>query len=123
MAPRGGARIPRGCPAGTRQGRAPDGPPCAEGAAVRGAYPWLCPDGDAVMFAAAVMPCRAADDPPGCGARRNATSVIGYPTNWGLANIDGGINPSTTDTVRLFFSSPGPTTFRQLPVTRGTDVW
>jgi hypothetical protein len=75
------------------------------------------------MFSAALMPCRATEDPPGCGPRRNATSVLGYPTNWGIANIDGGINPSTTDSVRLFFSSPGPTTFSQLPVTQGQDVW
>ncbi|HEU0029711.1 MAG TPA: LamG-like jellyroll fold domain-containing protein [Kofleriaceae bacterium] len=106
-----------------RQLRAADGTPFADGAAVPGAYPWLLPDGDGVMFSAALMPCRAPDDPFGCGPRRNATSVIGYPTNWGLANIDGGINPSTTDNVRLFFSSPGPTTFSQLPVTPGHDVW
>jgi hypothetical protein len=49
--------------------------------------------------------------------------VLGYPTNWGIAHIDGGINPSTTDGVRLFFSSPGASTFTQLPVTQGTDVW
>src|SRR6185503_5272204 len=33
------------------------------------------------------------------------------------------VNPSTTDTVRLFFSSPGPSTFSQLPVSEGSDVW
>ena len=81
------------------------------------------PSGEAVIFASALMPCRAPDDPGGCGPRRNATAVLGYPTNWGIANIDGGINPSTTDTVRLFFSSPGPTTFSQLPVSPGHDVW
>ncbi|MEO8701445.1 MAG: LamG-like jellyroll fold domain-containing protein [Kofleriaceae bacterium] len=106
-----------------RQLRAADGTAYADGAAVFGAYPWLLPDGDGVMFSAANMPCRAPDDPGGCGPRRNATSVIGYPTNWGLAHIDGGINPSTTDSVRLFFSSPGPATFSQLPVTPGHDVW
>lgn len=106
-----------------RQLRTADGRPYADGAAVPGAYPWLLPDGDGVIFAAANMPCRAPDDPFGCGPRRNATSVIGYPTNWGLAHIDGGINPSTTDNVRLFFSSPGPKTFPQLPVTAGSDVW
>jgi hypothetical protein len=106
-----------------RQLRAADGTPYADGAAVLGAYPWLFQDGAAVIFAAALMPCRAADDPPGCGPRRNATSVIGAPTRWGLANIDGGINPSTTDIVRLFFSSPGDETFRQLPVTRGAEVY
>jgi len=106
-----------------RQLRAADGTPFVDGAAVFGAYPWLLPDGDGVMFSAANMPCRAAEDPPGCGPRRNATSVIGYPTNWGLAHIDGGVNPSTTDGVRLFFSSPGPTSFSQLPVSTGHDVW
>ncbi len=106
-----------------RQLRAADGTPFADGAAVYGAYPWLLPDGEAVMFSAALMPCRAAEDPPGCGPRRNATSVLGYPTNWGIAHIDGGINPSTTDGVRLFFSSPGAATFSQLPVTAGADVW
>jgi hypothetical protein len=106
-----------------RQLRATDGTPFADGAAVYGAYPWLLPDGEAVMFSAALMPCRATEDPPGCGPRRNATSVLGYPTNWGIAHIDGGVNPSTTDTVRLFFSSPGATSFSQLPVTPGNDVW
>ena len=106
-----------------RQLRAADGTPFAAGAAVPGAYPWLLPDGDGVMFSAALMPCRGENDPAGCGPRRNATSVLGYPTNWGIAHIDGGINPSTTDDVRLFFSSPGPTTFAQLPVTAGVDVW
>ena len=49
--------------------------------------------------------------------------MLGYPTNWGIAHIDGGINPSTTDGVRLFFSSPDPTSFTQIPVTPGVDVW
>ena len=109
--------------------RASDGTPYADGAAVIGAYPWLFQDGAAVIFAAAVMPCRSVapppeeSDPPGCGAIRNATSVIGAPTKWGLSHIDGGINPSTTDDVRLFFSSPGDDTFSQLPVTPGIEVY
>lgn len=107
----------------TRQLRASDGTHYADGSAVIGAYPWLFQDGAAVIFAAAVMPCRAEDDPPGCGAIRNATSVIGAPTKWGLSHIDGGINPSTTDDVRLFFSSPGDDTFSQLPVTHGAEVY
>lgn len=105
-----------------RQFRGADGTPYADRALFRGAYPWLFPDGDAITFTAANMPCRATEDPPGCGPRRNALSVIGYPTNWGLSHIDGDVNPSTADTVRLFFSSPGPG-FGQLPVTGGTDVW
>jgi hypothetical protein len=107
----------------TRQLRAADGTPFADNAPVFGAYPWLLPDGDGIVFSAALMPCRSENDPAGCGPRRNATSVLGYPTNWGIAHIDGGINPSTTDGVRLFFSSPGATTFSQLPVTAGHDVW
>lgn len=109
--------------------RASDGTPYADGAAVIGAYPWLFQDGAAVIFAAAVMPCRSVPpppdepDPPGCGAIRNATSVIGAPTKWGLSHIDGGINPSTADDVRLFFSSPGDDTFSQLPVTHGAEVY
>ncbi|MBA3396265.1 MAG: LamG domain-containing protein [Deltaproteobacteria bacterium] len=106
-----------------RQLRAADGMPFADTAPIYGAYPWLLPDGDGVMFSAALMPCRAPEDPGGCGPRRNATSVLGYPTNWGIAHIDGGVNPSTTDDVRLFFSSPGPATFGQLPVGAGHDVW
>ncbi len=106
-----------------RQLRAMDGTPFADDAPVYGAYPWLLPDGDGLIFSSALMACRAENDPGGCGPRRNATSVLGYPTNWGIAHIDGGINPSTTDGVRLFFSSPGPTTFSQLPVTSGHDVW
>jgi hypothetical protein len=106
-----------------RQLRAADGTPFPDGAPVYGAYPWLLPDGDGVMFSAALMPCQGPENPPGCGPRRNATSVLGYPTNWAIAHIDGGVNPSTTDTVRLFFSSPGATTFSQLPVTPGNDVW
>lgn len=103
--------------------RASDGTPYTDGAGVIGAYPWLFQDGAAVIFAAAVMPCRGTEDPPGCGAIRNATSVIGAPTKWGLSHIDGGINPSTTDDVRLFFSSPGDDTFSQLPVTPGIEVY
>jgi hypothetical protein len=106
-----------------RQLRAADGTAFADGAAVYGAYPWLLPDGEAVMFSSALMPCRGPEDPGGCGPRRNATAVLGYPTNWGIAHIDGGINPSTTDNVRLFFSSPGAQTFSQLPVSTGHDVW
>ncbi|HTL35021.1 MAG TPA: LamG-like jellyroll fold domain-containing protein [Kofleriaceae bacterium] len=106
-----------------RQLRAADGTAFVDGSAVYGAYPWLLPDGEAVMFSSALMPCRATDDPFGCGPRRNATAVLGYPTNWGIAHIDGGINPSTTDNVRLFFSSPGAQTFTQLPVSQGHDVW
>lgn len=106
-----------------RKLRAADGTPFEDGELFRGAYPWLMPDGDAIVFAAAPMPCKAPEDPPGCGPRRNAMSVIGYPTNWGVAHIDGGINPDTDQTVRLFFSSPGATTFSNLPVTQGKDVW
>ncbi|MBI4820312.1 MAG: LamG domain-containing protein [Deltaproteobacteria bacterium] len=103
--------------------RATDGSLYAPGELVRGAYPWLFPEGDAVIFTAANMPCRAIEDPPGCGPRRNALSILGYPTNWGVAHIDGEVNPSTADTVRLFFSSPGRNRFSQLPVTPGLDVW
>ncbi len=106
-----------------RQLRAMDGSTFADNAPIYGAYPWMLPDGDGVMFSAALMACRGPDDPGGCGPRRNATAVLGYPTNWGIAHIDGGINPSTSDNVRLFFSSPGPTTFSQLPVSAGADVW
>ncbi len=110
-------------PLAERQLRAADGATFAPNDLFHGAYPWLMPDGEAIIFAATPMPCRATEDPPGCGPRRNALSVIGYPTNWGIAHIDGGANPSTTDDVRLFFSSPGPSTFAQLPVTPGQDVW
>jgi hypothetical protein len=110
-------------PLAERRLRAADGTPFEEGDLFRGAYPWLMPEGDAIVFAAAPMPCRATEDPPGCGPRRNALSVVGYPTNWGVAHIDGGVNPDTDQTVRLFFSSPGPTTFDNLPVTEGADVW
>lgn len=110
-------------PLADRQLRAADGQPFTDGAVLRGAYPWLFPDGDALTFTTTIMPCKAPDDPPGCGARRNTLSVLGYPTNWGVAPIDGGLNPSTTDTVRLFFSSPGRDAFPQLPLTGGADVW
>jgi hypothetical protein len=91
-----------------------------------GAYPWLFPDGEAINFTAVNMPCRSGppnEDPPGCGPRRNAISVIGYPTNWQLAHVDGAVNPSRVDVVRLFFSSPGPAIAGPLPVTVGRDVW
>lgn len=91
-----------------------------------GAYPWIFPDGEAINFTAVNMPCRTGppnEDPPGCGPRRNALSVIGYPTNWQLSHIDGDLNPATDDTVRLFFSSPGPMNARPLPLTTGMDVW
>jgi hypothetical protein len=110
-------------PLGEKQLRAADGTPFADGQLVHGAYPWLFPAGDALTFTATIMPCMAPEVPGGCGARRNALSVIGYPTNWGLAHIDNGLNPSTTDQVRLFFSSPGSQTFPQLPLSGGTDVW
>jgi hypothetical protein len=103
--------------------RAADGAVFGPTDLVHGAYPWIMPSGDAVIFTGANMPCRATEDPPGCGPRRNALSVIGYPTNWGVAHIDGDVNPATDDTVRLFFSSPGPKTFSQLPKTKGADVW
>ncbi len=108
---------------GERQLRAADGTPFADGALVHGGYPWLFPDGDALTFTATPMPCKAQEDPPGCGPRRNTLSTIGYPTNWAVAPIDGGLNPSTTDAVRLFFSSPGRDNFPQLPLTGGKDVW
>ncbi len=91
-----------------------------------GAYPWIFPDGEAINFTATNMPCRTPapnEDPPGCGPRRNALSVIGYPTNWQIAHIDGSVNPSTEDNVRLFFSSPGPLNARPLPIATGLDVW
>ncbi len=110
-------------PLAERKLRAADGAQFEPGELFRGAYPWLMPEGDAIIFAATPMPCIATENPPGCGPRRNALSVIGYPTNWGIAHIDGGANPDTNATVRLFFSSPGATTFGQLPVTPGADVW
>jgi MYXO-CTERM domain-containing protein len=88
-----------------------------------GAYPWLFPDGDAVIFTSIVVPCRSENDPVGCGPRRGGIAVIGYPTNWGLAHVDGAVNPMTDDQVRLFFSSPGPVQFDSIPVTEGIDVW
>lgn len=103
--------------------RSADGQQFNPGDLVRGAYPWLMPNGDAIIFMASNMPCRGVEDPPGCGPRRNSFSVIGYPTNWGVAVVDGGVNPHTDDVVRLFFSSPGPDTFSQVPVTQGLDVW
>lgn len=110
-------------PLAERKLKAADGTPFEPNELFHGAYPWLMPDGEAILFAAVPMPCVSTENPPGCGPRRNALSVIGYPTNWGVAHIDGGVNPSTHDVVRLFFSSPGPSTFSQLPVTPGVDVW
>jgi hypothetical protein len=81
------------------------------------------PDGSAVNFTSVVVPCRADNDPAGCGPRRGGLAVLGYPTNWGLAHIDGPVNPDTDQTVRLFFTSPGPQTFPTLPTTPGHDVW
>ncbi|MBL9103744.1 MAG: hypothetical protein JNL82_22560 [Myxococcales bacterium] len=109
-------------PLADRQLRAADGAPFADGALVHGAYPWLFPDGDALSFTATPMPCMSPENPPGCGPRRNTLSVIGYPTNWGVAPIDGGLNPTNNDQVRLFFSSPGRD-YPQLPLTGGLDVW
>ena len=47
--------------------------------------PWLMPDGSAVMLDASQLPCITQDNPPGCGPRRNSFAVLGYPTNWGIA--------------------------------------
>ena len=106
--------------------RDPAGVPFAAGQVVYGGYPWIFPDGEAVNFTAVNMPCRVQppnEDPPGCGPRRNALSVLGYPTNWQVAHIDGAANPDTDQTVRLFFTSPGPMNAGPLPFTRGVDVW
>jgi hypothetical protein len=110
-----------------RQLRGADGSAYAPTDVLRGAYIWIFPSGEAMNFTAVNMPCRVPapnEDPPGCGPRRNALSVIGYPTNWQLAHIDGEVNPDVDQTVRLFFTSPGPMNVRpQLPMTGGTDVW
>ncbi len=110
-----------------RQLRGADGTPYASTAVVRAGYPWIFPSGEAVNFTSVGMPCRVStpgmEDPPGCGPRRNALAVIGYPTNWQLAHIDGDVNPDTDQTVRLFFSSPGPLSIAGLPATSGLDVW
>ncbi len=103
--------------------RAADGTPFNDNEILRGGYPWIFPDGEALNFAATTVPCRSENDPAGCGPRRGAISVLGYPTNWGIAHIDGAVNPDTDQTVRLFFTSPGPLTFPQLPVSAGRDVW
>lgn len=106
--------------------RDPAGVAFAAGQLVYGAYPWIFPDGEAINFTAVNMPCRTQppnEDPPGCGPRRNALSVMGYPTNWQVAHIDGAANPDTDQTVRLFFTSPGPMNARPLPFTQGVDVW
>jgi hypothetical protein len=106
--------------------RASDGSVFSPGQIFYGAYPWIFPEGEAINFTATGMPCRRwepPEDPPGCGPRRNAFSVIGYPTNWALAHVDGEVNPDTDQTVRLFFSSPSPTRARPLPVLAGRDVW
>ena len=108
---------------GERPLRAADGAVFAPGALVYGAYPWVFPSGEAVNFTAVNMPCRATNDPAGCGPRRNALSVLGYVTNWTLSHIDGDVNPDTDQTVRLFFTSPGPTAAMPLPFTKGIDVW
>jgi MYXO-CTERM domain-containing protein len=110
-------------PLGERALRAADGSIYGPNDLLRGAYPWVFPDGEAINFTSVTVPCRAENDPPGCGPRRGGLAVIGYPTNWALAHIDGGANPNTDETVRLFFSSPGPDTFDQIPVTPGVDVW
>lgn len=110
-------------PLAERQLRAADGTLFAPGSLIHGAYPWVFPDGDAVFFTAVPVPCRATEDPPGCGPRRGALSVLGYPTTWGVAHIDGGLNPDTDQTVRLFFNSPGPNRFASIPATSGVDVW
>jgi MYXO-CTERM domain-containing protein len=110
-------------PLGGRALRAADGTVYGPNDMVRGAYPWIFPDGEAINFTSVTVPCRSENDPPGCGPRRGGLAVIGYPTNWSLAHIDGAVNPDTNETVRLFFSSPGPDTFSQIPVTPGVDVW
>ncbi len=111
-----------------RQLRGADGTLYTSSQVVRAGYPWIFPAGDAINFTAVGMPCRVTtpgmEDPPGCGPRRNALAVIGYLTNWQLAHIDGDVNPDTDQTVRLFFSSPGPLNLSpRLPATAGLDVW
>lgn len=103
--------------------RSADGDVFAPGDLVRGAYPWLMPEGDAIVFQASNMPCQSENVPAGCGPRRNSFAALGYSTNWGVAIVDGEANPAADDVVRLFFSSPGPAAFAQLPVSDGIDVW
>jgi len=110
-------------PLAEKQLRAADGTPFQDGEKFRGAYPWLFGEGDALIFTSVNLPCKSPENPPGCGPRRGGLAVIGYPTNWGIGHIDGALNPATDDHVRLFFSSPGPKSFPQLPVTSGADVW
>mmetsp|Transcript_37117 Transcript_37117/g.89970 ORF Transcript_37117/g.89970 Transcript_37117/m.89970 type:complete len:947 (+) Transcript_37117:228-3068(+) len=69
---------------------------------LRGAYPWLDPEGRFLLFTAA----RFMSSTDSLGARREAVSLIGSDTLWATYNIDGGINESRSKYSRLFFSSP-----------------
>ncbi|MEZ6187474.1 MAG: cytochrome c peroxidase [Planctomycetota bacterium] len=68
----------------------------------RGAYPWISRDGTELFHTATVA---------GQGnlrALRGGLSVIGRWTGWTQRHIDGSLNPDREQSVRLFFSSPGP---------------
>ena len=67
---------------------------------LRGAYPWIDPDGRFLLYTA------AKDESNTRGTRREAVSLIGADTLWTAYNIDGGINDQRRGDSRLFYSSP-----------------
>jgi hypothetical protein len=140
-------------PLAARQLRRPDGsllaPPRAgdDGDQIYGAYPWLMPDGEGIMFTGAIVLCPDGTPEPwqsNCGTRRWALSHVGYASSWGVDHIDGPVNPwqRLTGAVegwvdpfpRLTFVSAGRRTYEpHLPATGGVsphralasgeDVW
>ncbi len=64
---------------------------------IRGAYPWLDPEGRDVLY----MAVKHTN-----GGRREAATLIGADTGFTAYNIDGGINEVRQGKSRLFYSSP-----------------
>ena len=54
-------------PLGEKQLRAADGTPFQDGDLVRGAYAWLFPEGDALIFTGTVLPCISDNNPEDAG--------------------------------------------------------
>ncbi|MEZ4314128.1 MAG: hypothetical protein R3F14_39415, partial [Polyangiaceae bacterium] len=64
---------------------------------IRGAYPWVDPEGRDVLY----MAVKHTN-----GGRREAATLIGADTGFTAYNIDGGINEVRQGKSRLFYSSP-----------------
>jgi len=88
--------------------RGADGSLYAVGAPFPGARPFLFPGGEALGFTAITTQCQPGGGPVGCGSRSAGLSIIGAPTKWQLALVDGELNPDADSTLRPFTVTASP---------------